>query len=47
MGFDAFEWGIIKRRVVEGASEEDDDWTTKRPGRDDPEQGSLDDFLGE
>jgi 5,5'-dehydrodivanillate O-demethylase len=31
VGFDAFEWGIIKRRVVEGASEEDDDWKVGHP----------------
>src|SRR5947207_900951 len=31
VGFDAFEWGIIKRRVVEGASEEDDDWKIGHP----------------
>ncbi len=31
VGFDAFEWGIIKRRVVEGASEEDDDWRIGHP----------------
>ena len=31
VGFDAFEWGIIKRRVVEGATEEDDDWAVGHP----------------
>ncbi|MQA13330.1 MAG: Rieske 2Fe-2S domain-containing protein [Pseudonocardiaceae bacterium] len=31
VGFTAFEWGIIKRRVVEGASEEDDDWKIGHP----------------
>jgi 5,5'-dehydrodivanillate O-demethylase oxygenase subunit len=31
VGFDAFEYGIIKRRVVEGASEEDDDWKVGHP----------------
>lgn len=31
IGFDAFDWGIIKRRVVEGASEEDDDWKVGHP----------------
>jgi 5,5'-dehydrodivanillate O-demethylase len=31
VGFDAFEWGIIKRRVLEGASEEDDDWAVGHP----------------
>jgi 5,5'-dehydrodivanillate O-demethylase oxygenase subunit len=31
VGFDAFEWGIIKRRVLEGATEEDDDWKVGHP----------------
>src|SRR6266851_1254206 len=31
VGFDAFESGIIKRRVVEGASEEDGDWKIGHP----------------
>jgi 5,5'-dehydrodivanillate O-demethylase oxygenase subunit len=31
VGFDAFDWGIIKRRVVEGASEQDDDWKIGHP----------------
>jgi 5,5'-dehydrodivanillate O-demethylase len=31
VGFDPFEWGIIKRRVVEGASEENDDWKIGHP----------------
>jgi len=31
VGFDAFEWGIIKRRVLEGASEADDDWAVGHP----------------
>jgi len=31
VGFDAFDWGIIKRRVVEGATEEDDDWRVGHP----------------
>jgi 5,5'-dehydrodivanillate O-demethylase len=31
VGFDAFEWGIIKRRVLEGASEKDDDWAVGHP----------------
>jgi 5,5'-dehydrodivanillate O-demethylase len=29
--FDAFEYGIIKRRVVEGGSEDDDDWKVGHP----------------
>ncbi|MFL5797272.1 MAG: Rieske 2Fe-2S domain-containing protein [Actinomycetota bacterium] len=31
VGFDAFEWGIIKRRLLEGQSEEDDDWKVGHP----------------
>jgi 5,5'-dehydrodivanillate O-demethylase len=31
IGFDAFEYGIIKRRVLEGGSEEDDDWKVGHP----------------
>jgi 5,5'-dehydrodivanillate O-demethylase len=31
IGFTEFEWGIIKRRVLEGASEEDDDWKIGHP----------------
>lgn len=31
VGFDAFEWGIIKRRVLEGATEENDDWKVGHP----------------
>lgn len=31
VGFDAFEFGIIKRRVLEGCSEEDDDWKIGHP----------------
>jgi len=31
IGFDVFEHGIIKRRVVEGSSEEDDDWKVGHP----------------
>jgi 5,5'-dehydrodivanillate O-demethylase len=31
IGFDAFEHGIIKRRVLEGYSEEDDDWKEGHP----------------
>jgi 5,5'-dehydrodivanillate O-demethylase len=31
IGFDLFEHGIIKRRVEEGASEEDDDWKEGHP----------------
>jgi 5,5'-dehydrodivanillate O-demethylase len=31
VGFDAMEWGILKRRVLEGHSEEDDDWAVGHP----------------
>jgi 5,5'-dehydrodivanillate O-demethylase len=31
VGFDEFEWGIIKRRLLEGQSEEDDDWKVGHP----------------
>lgn len=31
IGFDPFEYGIIKRRVLEGGSEEDDDWKIGHP----------------
>jgi 5,5'-dehydrodivanillate O-demethylase len=31
VGFDVFEWGIIKRRLLEGQSEEDDDWKIGHP----------------
>jgi 5,5'-dehydrodivanillate O-demethylase len=31
IGFDVFPWGIIKRRVVEGGSEDDDDWRIGHP----------------
>lgn len=31
IGFDEFEYGIIKRRVLEGGSEEDEDWRIGHP----------------
>ena len=31
IGFTPFDWGIIKRRVLEGASEENDDWKVGHP----------------
>jgi 5,5'-dehydrodivanillate O-demethylase len=31
VAFDEFDWGIIKRRVLEGHSEEDDDWAVGHP----------------
>lgn len=31
VGFDAMEWGILKRRVLEGHSETDDDWAVGHP----------------
>lgn len=31
IGFDVFEYGIIKRRILEGGSEEDEDWRIGHP----------------
>jgi 5,5'-dehydrodivanillate O-demethylase len=31
VGFDEMEWGILKRRVLEGMSEENDDWAVGHP----------------
>jgi 5,5'-dehydrodivanillate O-demethylase oxygenase subunit len=31
IGFDAFEYGIVNRRIQEGGSEEDDDWKVGHP----------------
>lgn len=31
VGFDPMEWGILKRRVLEGHTEEDDDWAIGHP----------------
>src|SRR6266705_4572202 len=31
IGFDRFEYGIVKRRIVEGETEEDDDWKVGHP----------------
>ncbi|MDA0798063.1 MAG: Rieske 2Fe-2S domain-containing protein [Chloroflexi bacterium] len=31
IGFDAFEYGIIKRRIVEGGTKEDEEWATGHP----------------
>ena len=31
VGFDVFDYGIIKRRVLEGATEDDDDWKVGHP----------------
>jgi 5,5'-dehydrodivanillate O-demethylase len=31
IGFDVFEWGIIKRRLLEGGSEADEDWAVGHP----------------
>lgn len=31
IGFDVFPYGIIKRRVLEGKTEQDEDWTTGHP----------------
>jgi len=37
---------IVALVVLAVFSEEEDDWTTNRPGRKNPDQGSLDDLLG-
>ena len=37
---------IVALVVISVFSEEEDDWTRNRPGRNDPEEGSLDDLLG-
>jgi predicted RND superfamily exporter protein len=37
---------IVALVVIAVFSEEEDDWTTNRPGRKDPDEGSLDDLLG-
>ncbi len=31
IGFDVFEYGIVKRRVLEGGTEEDEDWSVGHP----------------
>jgi 5,5'-dehydrodivanillate O-demethylase len=31
VGFDPMEWGILKRRVLEGSTEQDDDWAVGHP----------------
>jgi 5,5'-dehydrodivanillate O-demethylase len=31
IGFDRFEWGIVKRRMLEGQTEQDDDWKVGHP----------------
>ena len=31
IGFDLFEYGIVKRRVLEGFTEDDDDWKDGHP----------------
>ena len=31
IGFDRFEYGIVKRRIIEGETEEDDDWKVGHP----------------
>jgi hypothetical protein len=36
---------IVALVVIAVFSEEDDDWTRNRPGRKDPDEGSLDDLL--
>ena len=37
---------IVALAVISVFSEEEDDWTKGRPGRNDPDEGSLDDLLG-
>jgi cytochrome b len=37
---------IVALVVISVFSEEDDDWSTNRPGRKDPDEGGLDDLLG-
>ena len=37
---------IVALVVLSVFSEDEDDWTTNRPGRKDPDGGSLDDLLG-
>jgi hypothetical protein len=36
---------IVALAVISVFSEEDDDWSTNRPGRKDPDEGSLDDLF--
>jgi hypothetical protein len=36
---------VVAVLVLSVFAEEKDDWTLKRPGREDPDEGSLDDFL--
>ena len=37
---------IVALVVISVFSAEEDDWTTNRPGRKDPDEGSLDDLFG-
>lgn len=37
---------IVALVVIAVFAEDDDDWTKNRPGRTDPDEGSLDDLLG-
>ena len=37
---------IVALVVIATFSEDDDDWSTNRPGRKDPDEGSLDDLFG-
>jgi hypothetical protein len=37
---------VVALVVISVFSEEDDDWSTSRAGRTDPDEGSLDDLLG-
>jgi hypothetical protein len=37
---------IVALVVISVFSEEEDDWSKNRPGRKDPDEGSLDDLFG-
>ena len=36
---------VVALAVISVFAEEDDDWSTRRPGRTDPDEGHLDDLL--
>ncbi len=38
---------VVALVVISVFSEEDDDWTVSRPGRKDPDEGNLDELLGD
>ena len=37
---------VVAFVVISHFSEDEDDWTTHRPGRTDPDEGRLEDLLG-